>query len=85
MKFGSFCCFWTFKAPFGYVSARGTWVFEDDTKEAFPRQTTDIRCYRETKECQSAQADIAFDTLSLSDRNLSDHIMGQSVHCLRFE
>jgi hypothetical protein len=49
----------------GYVSARGTWVFEDDTKQAFPRQTTEIRCYRETKECQSAQADIAFDILSL--------------------
>ena len=53
----------------GYVSARGTWVFEDDTKEAFPRQTTDIRCYRETKECQSAQADIAFDILSLQTEN----------------
>ena len=42
----------------GYVSAVGTWVFEDDTKQAFPRQTTEIKCYRETKECRSAQADI---------------------------
>lgn len=49
----------------GYVSAKGTWVFEDDTKQAFPRQTTDLRCYRETKECKSAQAEIAFDVLSL--------------------
>jgi hypothetical protein len=49
----------------GYVSAVGTWVFEDDTKQAFPRQTTDIKCYRETKECQSAQADIAFDILTV--------------------
>lgn len=48
----------------GYVSAVGTWVFEDDTKQAFPRQTTDIKCYRETKECQSAQAEIAMDMLT---------------------
>ena len=49
----------------GYVSAVGTWVFEDDTKQAFPRQTTDIKCYRETKECRSAQAEIAMDMLTV--------------------
>src|SRR6187399_3140987 len=49
----------------GYVSAVGTWVFEGDTKQAFPHQTTDIKCYRETKECKSAQAEIAFDVLTV--------------------
>jgi hypothetical protein len=48
----------------GYVTAVGTWVFED-TKQAFPHQTTDIKCYRETKECKSAQAEIAFDILTV--------------------
>ena len=49
----------------GYVSAVGTWVFEGDTKLAFPRQTTEIKCYRGTKECHSAQAEIAFDKLTV--------------------
>ncbi|WP_199763041.1 hypothetical protein [Bradyrhizobium guangdongense] len=50
----------------GYVRANGTWVFEDDTKQAFPRQTTEIQCYRDQKECVSAQAEIALDMLSVS-------------------
>lgn len=49
----------------GYVTAVGTWVFEDDTKQAFPRQTSEIKCYRETKECQSAQAEIAMEMLTV--------------------
>jgi hypothetical protein len=49
----------------GYVTAVGTWVFEDDTKQAFPRQTTEIKCYREAKECQSAQAEIAMEMLTV--------------------
>lgn len=50
----------------GYVRANGTWVFEDDTKQAFPRQTTQIQCYRDQKECMSAQAEIALDMLSVN-------------------
>jgi hypothetical protein len=50
----------------GYVRANGTWVFEDDTKQAFPRQATEIRCYRDQKECLSAQAEIALNMLSVS-------------------
>ena len=49
----------------GYVQAGGTWVFEDDTKQAFPRQTTEIKCYRDEKECRSAQAEIAMDMLTV--------------------
>jgi hypothetical protein len=49
----------------GYVWAVGTWVFEDDTKQAFPRQTTEIKCYADAKECQSAQAEIALDMLTV--------------------
>jgi hypothetical protein len=49
----------------GYVQAIGTWVFEDDTRQAFPRQTTEIKCNREEKECQSAQAEIAMDMLTV--------------------
>ncbi|MBO4225350.1 hypothetical protein [Bradyrhizobium neotropicale] len=53
----------------GYVRATGTWVFEDDTKQAFPRQTTEIECYRDEKECRSAQAEIASNMLTVhSDR-----------------
>ena len=69
----------------GYVQAGGTWVFEDDTKQAFPRQTTEIKCYRETKKCHSAQAEIAFGHVDRADRKLSDHVVGQSVHRLRLE
>ena len=54
----------------GYVTARGTWVFEGGTKQAFPRQTTEIKCHRETKECQSAQAEIAFDMLTVQTESL---------------
>ena len=39
---------------YGYVSAAGTWVIEDGPS-AFPRQTTEIHCNRETKECISAR------------------------------
>ena len=49
----------------GYVQARGTWVFENDTKQAFPRQTTEIKCYRDEKECLSAQAEIAMDMFTV--------------------
>lgn len=49
----------------GYVTATGTWVIEE-SRQAFPRQTTEIKCYREQKECYSAQAEITFgDTLSV--------------------
>jgi hypothetical protein len=33
--------------------------------KAFPRQTTEIKCYRDTKECWSAQAEIALHTLTV--------------------
>ncbi|RZN16123.1 hypothetical protein [Bradyrhizobium sp. Leo121] len=49
----------------GYVRAVGTWVFEDETKQAFPRQTTEIKCYRDEKECLSAQAEIVSDMLTV--------------------
>ena len=49
----------------GYVQASGTWVFEGDTKQAFPRQTTEIKCYRDEKQCRAAQAEIAFDMLTV--------------------
>lgn len=55
----------------GFVSATGTWVIED-TKQAFPRQTTEIKCYRDEKECLSAQAEITFgDTLSLQTERMT--------------
>jgi len=54
----------------GYVQAVGTWVFEGDTKQAFPRQTTEIKCNRETKECRSAQAEIAFDMLTVQTETM---------------
>lgn len=55
----------------GYVSAKGTWIIED-SKQAFPRQTTEIKCYRDEKECQSAQAEITFgDTLSVQTERFS--------------
>jgi len=55
----------------GFVSATGTWVIED-TKQAFPRQTTEIKCYRDEKQCLSAQAEITFgDTLSLQTERMT--------------
>jgi hypothetical protein len=54
----------------GFVSATGTWIIED-TKQAFPRQTTEIKCYRDEKECLSAQAEITFgDTLSVQTERM---------------
>jgi hypothetical protein len=54
----------------GFVSATGTWII-DDTKQAFPRQTTEIKCYRDEKECLSAQAEITFgDTLSVQTERM---------------
>lgn len=54
----------------GFVSATGTWVIED-SRQAFPRQTTEIKCYRDEKECLSAQAEITFsDTLSLQTERM---------------
>ena len=49
----------------GYGQARGTWAFEGDTKQAFPHQTTEIKCYRDEKQCRAAQAEIAFDMLTV--------------------
>ena len=50
----------------GYVSASGTWVMEG-SKQAFPHQVSEFKCYRDEKECVSAQAEITFgDTLYLS-------------------
>jgi hypothetical protein len=49
----------------GHVVARGTWVFEDDAKQAFPHQIAEIKCDRDEKVCQSAQAMIAFDILTV--------------------
>jgi hypothetical protein len=43
----------------GYVIANGTWVIEG-SKQASPRQTTEIKCSRDEKECLSAQAEITF-------------------------
>jgi hypothetical protein len=49
----------------GFVSATGTWIIEE-SRQAFPRQTTEIKCYRDEKVCLSAQAEITFgDMLSL--------------------
>src|SRR5664279_1133318 len=38
-----------------YVVAQGTWVLEND-EQAFPLQTTQIRCEKELKRCTSATA-----------------------------
>ena len=43
----------------GYVTATGTWVIEE-AQQAFPSQTTEIKCYRDEKQCYSAQAEITF-------------------------
>lgn len=42
----------------GYVSASGTWTMEN-ARQAFPIQTSKIRCIREEKSCTAAQAEIA--------------------------
>jgi hypothetical protein len=43
----------------GYVYASGTWTMEN-SRQAFPIQTSKIRCNREEKSCTNAQAEIAF-------------------------
>jgi hypothetical protein len=43
----------------GYVYASGTWTMEN-SRQAFPVQTSKIRCIREEKSCTNAQAEIAF-------------------------
>ena len=68
----------------GYVQASGTWVFEGDTKQAFPRQTTEIKCYRDEKQCRAAQAEIAFDMLTVQTEILIFEsrplAVGRTVH-----
>ena len=43
----------------GYVYASGTWTMEN-SRQAFPIQTSKIRCNREEKSCTNAQAEISF-------------------------
>ncbi|MBR1267032.1 hypothetical protein JQ629_05855 [Bradyrhizobium sp. AUGA SZCCT0222] len=43
----------------GYVVASGTWTMEN-ARQAFPIQTSKIRCMRDEKTCTVAQAEIAF-------------------------
>ncbi|MEH2498969.1 hypothetical protein V1294_005448 [Bradyrhizobium sp. AZCC 1678] len=43
----------------GYVMASGTWTMEN-ARQAFPIQTSKIRCIREEKSCTAAQAEISF-------------------------
>lgn len=42
----------------GYVYANGTWTMEN-SRQAFPIQTSKIRCIRDEKSCTNAQAEIA--------------------------
>jgi hypothetical protein len=50
----------------GYVYANGTWTMEN-SRQAFPIQTSKIRCIREEKSCTNAQAEIAFGNMLYLD------------------
>ena len=54
----------------GYVSADGT-VSIDNDRQAFPIQTTKIRCYRDEKSCTAAKAEISY--LGFLDLELTTH------------
>jgi len=43
----------------GYVLARGTWTIEGD-EQAFPLQTTEIACRKDTRSCVIATAEVSF-------------------------
>jgi hypothetical protein len=40
----------------GFVSATGTWAFQNGDKMAWPEQATHISCFRDRSECVEAQA-----------------------------
>lgn len=54
----------------GYVSAEGTFTIDND-RQAFPIQTTKIRCHRDEKSCTAAKAEISF--LRFLDLQLTTH------------